>query len=145
MSGLLDDLIFCGEHDCPMVRIRGSYVCLFEYVDAHVGGQVVQDLVPGTRDTPATLVFGDGHTLPLLCAHCGQALHIDEPDEALEAIAGQYLVALDYDEDNNALVLVFAPDPHGGEGETVAVHLDSARRLVCPDEQRRRKARNRRR
>jgi hypothetical protein len=145
MPGLLDGLIFCQEHGCPMIHIRGSYVCLFKYVDAHLGGQMVRDLVPGAQDAPAMLVFGDGHSLPLICAHCGKALHLDEPDAALEVIAGQYLVALEYDEEANALVLLFSPDPDKGEGEPIAVHLDSARKLVCPDQQRRRKARSRRR
>jgi len=33
----------------PSVRIRGYHVCLFEYVDAHAGGQVLRDLVQAVR------------------------------------------------------------------------------------------------
>lgn len=146
MSGLLDGLVFCAEHGCPMIRVRGDDVCLFEYVDAHVGGQAVRDLIPGTADVPAMLVFADGHVMPLLCAHCGQGLHVTDADAALEVIAGQYLVALEYDEEDKALVLVFSPDPEDREdGEAVPVHLDSARKLVCPREQHRRRSKKRKR
>ncbi len=36
-------------------------------------------------------------------------MHPDEPDEALEAVAGQYVVALDYDAEDTALVLPKGP------------------------------------
>lgn len=145
MSGLLEDLVFCSEHGCPMIHVRGDYVCLFEYVDTHVGGQAVRDLIPGTLDAPARLVFSDGHVMPLLCAHCGKGLHFTDVDAALEVIAGQSLVALEYDEEDKALVLVFSPDPEDREGgEAVPVHLDSARKLVCPSEQQQRRGAKRR-
>ena len=76
MPGSLEGLVFCSEHGCPIIHVRGDYVCLFEYVDAHVGGQAVRDLIPGAADVPATLVFADGHVMPLLCAHCGKGLHV---------------------------------------------------------------------
>ncbi len=95
---------------------------------------------------PAKLVFADGHVMPLLCAHCGKGLHVIDANEALEIIAGQYLVALDYDDEDKALVLVFSPDPDNQEaGEDLPVHLDSAKKLVCPEEQRRRGVRRRKR
>jgi hypothetical protein len=72
MPGLLDGIAFCAEHGCPMIHASGDYVCVFEYVDAQVGGQAVRDLIPGTPDVPAKLVFADGHVMPLLCAHCGK-------------------------------------------------------------------------
>ncbi len=71
---------------------------------------------------------------------------MDDPDAALEVIAVQYLVALEYDAEDKALVLVFSPDPEDREdGEAVPVHVDSARKLVCPREQHQRRAKRRKR
>ncbi len=146
MSGLLPGLVSFSKHGCPKIHVSSDYVCLFEYVDAHVGGQAVRDLIPGTLNTPATLVFADGHVMPLLCAHCGKGLHVTDADAALEVIAGQSLVALEYDKEDKALVLVFAPDPeHREGGEAVPVHLESARKLVCPREPHQRRAKRRKR
>jgi hypothetical protein len=73
-----------------------------------------------------------------------KGLHTADADEALQIIAGQYLVALGYDEEDNLSVLAFSPDPEDMEGEEfVPVPMDSARQLGCPGEQRQRRIRNR--
>jgi hypothetical protein len=147
-SGLLDGLLRCSEHDCPMIRVGDNYECVIERVDSHVGGKRVKDIVPDSAGIPFALVFEDAHTLPLLCPHCGRSLHValENEENALEEVAGLYLVALAYvepGEDPEGLALVFARDPNADleDPETstqeILVHLDSARTLTCPDETRR--------
>ena len=144
-SGLLDGLLRCEEHNCPMIQVGENYECVIERVDAHLGGKRVKDIVPGKRKTPLTLVFEDGHTLPLLCPDCGGALHVapEDEDQVLDQSAGLYLVGVAYVEPSTepeGIALAFASDPDAdledpeAELEEVALHLDSARRLTCPDE-----------
>ena len=147
-SGLLDGLLRCSEHDCPMIRVGDNYECVIERVDSHVGGKRVKDIVPDSIGIPFALVFEDAHTLPLLCSHCGRSLHVAPKNEesALEEVAGLYLVALAYvepGEEPEGLALVFARDPAAdledpeASTQEILIHLDSARSLTCPDETRR--------
>ena len=59
-----------------MIAVDGSYHCVVEYLDAHLGGSQIKDIVPGDPEaqpaTPTHLVFCDGHTLPILCPDCGE-------------------------------------------------------------------------
>ena len=146
-SGLLNGLLRCQEHNCPMIRIEDNYECVIESVDAHLGGKRVKDIIPGKRGSPLTLVFEDGHTLPLLCRDCGGALHVasEDEDQVLEQSSGLYLVGVAYvesGEEHEGLALAFASRPDADpedpepEMEELLLHLDSARRLTCPDEQR---------
>lgn len=147
-SGLLDGLLRCSEHGCPMIRVGDNYECVIERVDAHLGGKRVKDILPGNRRTPFALVFEDGHTLPLLCPDCGRSLHVapENEEQALDEASGLFLVGLAYvapGEDPEGLALVFARDPDAdvADPETptqeILLHLDSARKLTCPDESRR--------
>ncbi len=147
-SGLLDGLLRCSEHDCPMIQVGDNYECVIECVDSHVGGKRVKDIIPDSTGIPFALVFEDAHTLPLLCPHCGRSLHVapENEESALKEVAGLYLVGLAYVEpgdDPEGLALVFARDPEADleDPETatqeILVHLDSARTLTCPDETRR--------
>ena len=147
-AGLLDGLLRCREHGCPMIRIGDRYVCVIERVDTHLGGKRVKDIVPDNQRTPLVLVFEDGHTLPLLCPDCGRSLHVapENEDHVLNEAAGLYLVGLAYiepGEEPGGLALVFARDPNADlkDSETptqeILLHLESARRLTCPDESRR--------
>ena len=146
--GLFEGVLFCGEHNCPMIRVGDDYECVIERVEAHVGGKRVKDLVvPSQRGTPWAFVFDDGHTLPLLCAGCGHALQIAPADEelALNQVAGLCLVGVGYvepidDTRPGGIVLVFVPDPTAGPdsapSQELLLHLDSARRLTCPAQMR---------
>lgn len=153
-GGLLNGLLKCDEHDCPMVRIGDGYECVIERVDTHLGGKRVKDIVPGSQRTPVALVFEDGHTLPLLCPDCGDSLHIapEEEDEFLDEAAGLFLVGVAYveaDQDPECLALVFTEDPEADPDDPdtplaeVLLHLDSAQRLTCPGENRPRRGRRR--
>lgn len=143
--GLLDGLLRCHEHRCPMLQIGDRYECVIERVDAHLGGKQVKDIVPDNQGVPFTLVFEDGHTLPLLCPDCGRSLHVapENEERVLNEAAGLYLVGLAYveqEEEPSGLALVFARDPNADlenpetPTEEIMLHLDSARRLTCPEE-----------
>lgn len=128
-----------------MMTVGRASICLFDFVDQHLGGLAVADLVPdGGADRPGALVFADGHSLPLLCPHCAAAAELDEPDALLQQLAGLTLVAMEYadDEAGRQLLLLFAPDPAldlddpDSEVVELATHPESARRLSCPRERR---------
>lgn len=151
MSRFVDYTLQCEDHGCPMIELEGDIVCLFDFIDDHLGGNQVTDLVPDSgEDRPGALVFADGHSLPLLCPHCAKAAYLEDPEGLLAQVSGQYLVALEYveDEEGRHLLLLFGADPEADpEDETldlleVSTHPESARRLACPGE---RRARQRRR
>jgi len=134
----------CVEHDCPMLLIDDDYVCSLEYVDEHLGGKQVKDLVV-IDEGLITVLFEDDHELPLLCPHCGDPLDLDE-DELLSQIGGLYLVALQYEpadpeaDEYEGIDFLFASDPDVDvenipddvRTEALLLHLDSAFELVCP-------------
>jgi hypothetical protein len=130
-----------------MIRIGENYECVIEWVDAHLGGKRIKDIVPGTRGTPLTLVFEDDHALPLLCPDCGGALHVapEDEDQVLEESSGLYLVGVAYvepGEEPEGITLAFSSDPDADpqdpetEMQELLLHLDGVRRLACPDERR---------
>ncbi|MBI5034878.1 MAG: hypothetical protein HZB51_30505 [Chloroflexi bacterium] len=144
-DGSLDGLLRCSEHDCPMLRIGNQYECVIERVDAHLGGKRVKDILPDSQETPFELAFEDGHTLPLLCPDCGRSLHVSHQneDQVLNEVTGLYLVGLAYvepEEERPGLALIFSRDPNADlenpttSTQEIVLHLDSARRLTCPDE-----------
>ncbi len=144
-AGSLDGLLRCSEHGCPMLRIGNQYECVIERVNAHLGGKRVKDILPDNHGTPFALIFDDGHTLPLLCPDCGRSLHVshENEDQVLNEVTGLYLVGLasvEPEEERSGLALVFSRDPNANlenpatSTQEIVLHLDSARRLTCPDE-----------
>src|SRR5512145_311585 len=71
----MEGLIFCSHDDLPMILMDGEFVCVGEYLYAHLDNAPVTDLL---TDPVLTLVFQNGHTLPLLCPDCGDSLHITD-------------------------------------------------------------------
>jgi hypothetical protein len=136
---LLDGLITCGEHHCPMISIGGNYCCVIVYANELLGTQQVMD------DIPTRLIFANGHTLPLLCPDCGEPLHIEDTDEFLESIAGLYLFALAFvppskDAPEGGMEFVFAPSLDEADFElpedsqSLMPHLDSVRGIALQDD-----------
>ena len=134
----------CAEHDCPMFLLDDEYVCVLEYVDEHLGGKQVKDLVV-IEGGLVSILFEDDHELPLLCPHCGDPIGVDE-NEFLDEVSDLYLVALQYvpadpaADEYEGVELLFASDPDveiddipdDVDTYTLLVHRDSARELVCP-------------
>lgn len=148
MARFVDYQRRCPTHGCPIIEIGGGDLCLFDFVEDHLGGLAVTDLAPdGGPDQPGALIFSDGHSLPLLCPHCAHAAWLEDPDHLLTQVAGQYLVALEYEENDEGrhLLLLFAAGPEvdpadeNAELVEVATHPESARRLACPVERRARR------
>ena len=143
--GLLDGLLQCKDHECPMIAVDDNYVCVLEYVDGEIGGLRVLDVVdPDDPDEPVSLVFETGRRLPLLCSCCGGPLSFSgdaEAEQFLEDAAGLCLYALSYhpleDEEPESLELVFVPfpPPPGDDDEipdehqSLLIHLDSVRQM----------------
>ena len=146
--GKLGSRLRCEEHDCPMITVDGTKYCVVEYLDAHLGGNQIKDIVPGEQEahpaTPTCLVFCDGHTLPILCPDCGEAHTMGmEADEFLEDMAGLYLIGFSYlppeEDEPEGIELILAEDPdldpndaNDDNSDTLFVHLSSIQQLTCP-------------
>jgi len=150
MSGLLEGLLMCEEHHCPMivVPVQGEthYACVLEYVDSHLGRKRVRAVVRRSigDDTAVSCVqFEDGHLLPLYCPCCGEPLGVRDRAQFERNIVGTYLLALAYapaeGQEPECLVFVFSTDaqaePEDADREPLSLHLNSARHIVCPDDQ----------
>lgn len=148
--GMLEGRLRCEEHDCPMIEVEGAYYCVVEYLDAHLGGGQIVDIVPGDEEadpaTPTCLVFNDGHTLPILCPDCGEAHPIEgDVDDFLDEVTGLHLIGFSYlpeeDDEPEGVELILAEDPDldiddavDENSQTLFVHLRSVQQLTCPGE-----------
>jgi hypothetical protein len=129
----MEGLVFCSHDDLPMILMDGEFVCVGEYLYAHLENASVTDLL---TDPVLTLVFQNGHTLPLLCPDCGDSLHVKDQSALLDIINGLTIVALEWDDENDELIIEFGyPESSEEEPETLealAIHLNSVRGLTCP-------------
>jgi hypothetical protein len=129
----MEGLIFCSHDDLPMILMDGEFVCVGEYLYAHLDNAPVTDLM---TDPVLTLVFQNGHTLPLLCPDCGDSLHINDQTALLDSINGLTIVALEWDDENEELVIEFgrveAEEDEAEVLESLSIHLNSVRGLTCP-------------
>jgi hypothetical protein len=131
----MEGLIFCSHDGLPMIVIDGEFICVGEYLYAHLDNSPVTDIL---TEPIVTLVFQNGHTLPLLCPDCGESLHVDDSSALLDSINGLAILALEWDNDIEELIIEFGyPDGDGDEEEdeivdTLSVHLNSVRGLTCP-------------
>ena len=84
----------CPSHNIPMVYSDdGEWVCAVEFLmdcleEAELVGFEFQP-IPDDDDDALTLslVFSDGHIVPLLCADCGNA--VEDQDDEIEAVRRQ--------------------------------------------------------
>jgi len=130
----LEGFLYCSHDDLPMILLDDEFVCVSEYLLAHINGAPINDLI---TEPTLTLVFQNGHTLPLLCPDCGQSVHEDDYNELLEAVNGLTIVGLEWDDDLETLVLVFGHSLQDEEEVTsLEVHLNSIRGLTCPHQDR---------
>lgn len=128
-----EPLVYCYHDGFPMLNINGAMVCVAEYLFEHLDNSPVTDII---SKPVLTLVFQNGHTLPVLCPDCGQSAHVDE-DLLLNVLDGLVLVDSAWDDETQALILDFGLEPGDAYSEdepfeSMMVHLDSVRRLTCP-------------
>jgi len=133
-------ILFCNEHKCPMIQVGDDYVCVCEYTSDLIGTHKVVDAVPGNMaadpPVPISLIFDNGYSLPLLCPCCGSPIGLDlnvTGEQLLETVKDAYLVGLGYNNDQNALIMLFSLDPeadlYGEDVSDITVHFDSVRGL----------------
>ena len=131
----MEGLIYCSHDAAPMIILDAEFVCVYEYLYAHLAGACITDLI---AEPVLTLVFQNGHTLPLLCPDCGRSLHVDDHNELLDGLNGLCITGLEWDDEIEALVVAFGrPEDTETEDEpleTLLVHLDSVRELTCPNQ-----------
>ncbi|MBN1218674.1 MAG: hypothetical protein JXM69_07090 [Anaerolineae bacterium] len=129
----LEGLVFCSHDDSPMILLDGDFTCVSEYLHQHLGDAYVTDLI---TEPVLTLIFNNGHTLPLLCPDCGQSLHADDNNELLDTLNGLTIINAIWDHDVEELVLEFGsltdPESHEEPPETLFIHLNSVRKMTCP-------------
>lgn len=144
-KALLEGLMQCEIHQCPMIRIEDAYACVVEYVNELLGTRSIADVIPGTATEPTVLEFDNGRSLPLLCACCGDPLQIADWELFCEQAIGLHLVAIGYmppeQGQPDGLELVLAPadmlddlpqeivEPLPEGFQALQVHLDSVRRM----------------
>jgi hypothetical protein len=144
-KALLEGLMQCEIHRCPMIRIEDVYACVVEYADDALGMQGITEVVPGTETEPTVLEFDNGRSLPLLCVCCGEPLQIEDVDLFREVVIGMHLVAIGYMSPEqgqpDGLELILAPadmlddlpqeivEPLREGFQALQVHLDSVRRM----------------
>src|SRR6266542_1669411 len=84
----------CESHNIPMIFSEdGEWVCAIEFLmdcleDSELVGFEFKP-IPDDEDDALTLslVFADGHIVPLLCADCGNA--VEDDDEEIAAVRAQ--------------------------------------------------------
>lgn len=133
--------LYCYHDGFPIVELYGSHVCVAEYIFEHLEDAPVTDLI---TEPPLSLVFQNGHTLPLIAPDTGQPFYVDDEDLLLNNLNGLSILDTEWDEDDQAVILHFDRlipyhdfpgfDENEAIGDTLslAVHLDSIRRLTCP-------------
>lgn len=145
-TGLLDGLVRCGYHQCPMIIIDDKYRCAIQYANDALGKQCIANVVPGSETEPTWLEFDNGRSLPLVCSCCGEPLQIADVELFRQEVIGLHLAAVGYvppeDEYAEAFEFVFAPpdmlddlpDELVGplpEGlQALAVHVDSVQGIL---------------
>ncbi len=74
----------CPDDGFPMIKIKGQWQCVPEYIDRCIGQQPIADVIQAGKTV--YYVFENGHQLPLLCSCCGGNLVIDVEQERKDKI-----------------------------------------------------------
>lgn len=135
----VEGLVYCSHDDFPMILVDGDFVCLAEFAFSHLDHSPVIDLI--SRPI-LSLVFQNGHTLPLIDPKTGGSLAINDEDYLLNTLNGLALVDLGWDDDLKLVILEFGQpmgsildeDSDQDPLEALEVHLDSIRRITCPSQ-----------
>lgn len=126
----------CSHDGLPMVPVLGvGMVCVGAYLTDHLQDSRITDLI---TEPFLTLVFQNGHTLPLLCPTCSDSLHIEDLDKFLNEVNGLSVIGMEWasnedgGEDEALLLLIGQPGDHSTY-QTIPIHLTSVIQLTCPE------------
>ena len=130
--------LYCYHDDFPMLEMHGNYVCVAEYLFEHLDDTPVTDLV---LKPDLALVFQNGHTLPLLWGAQEDAWNAEDSDALLEMLQGLSIIDVEWDEDDQFLILYFGSPVDLDEAleldpldmlTSIAVKVESVQRMTCP-------------
>jgi hypothetical protein len=128
-----EGFIFCSHDGLPMIILDDNFVCVGEYLNFRIQNSPVTDLI---TEPILTLIFQNGHTLPLLCPGCGGSLHVTDYSWLLDNLDGLTIVGVMWDEENMELILEFGRAETNKEEvealEALALHLNSVRDITGP-------------
>ncbi len=71
-----DEYPICQNDGFPMLEINGRLECVAEYLEECLAFKTITDL--NEKDKTISILFNDGHELPLLCPCCGEVLSIED-------------------------------------------------------------------
>jgi hypothetical protein len=128
----------CKRDGFPMLKIKGRWQCVAEYLDRCIGQQRVVDLIQ--QGDTVYIVFENGHELPMLCFCCGTPLEYKDLERSRRDMRGRRLEAMSVDMvtvEDGGEVLQFALEFSGkgllSQGIYVPVAVEVAARLRHPD------------
>ena len=128
----------CKRDGFPMLKIKGRWQCVAEYLDRCIGQQRVVDLVQ--RGETVYTVFENGHELPMLCFCCGEPLAYEDLERSCRDMCGRRRESMSVDmvtvEDGNGVLqfaLEFSEKGLLSRGVYVPVAVEAAARLRHPD------------
>ena len=128
----------CPDDGSPMLRIKGRWECVVEYMKRCVGQDSIVDVVKRGKTT--YYVFRSGHQVPLLCSCCGRWLPVEDVEEERRKVVGRLLLEVEttpavFDNGREgyelALVLV---DIKQSDGLAVMVSIQCAAQMIHPAE-----------
>jgi hypothetical protein len=115
MAGLLDGLVMCAAHLCPIFLIGEDYWCVLEYTDEQIGLETVTG-IKWEDDCGLLMSFSNGCLLPLIHPEWGLPYPIETADSfyqlrGLRVVALRYIGPEDeiYDFPEGALIVLLAP------------------------------------
>lgn len=132
--------LFCTHDGLPIIPMGEVMTCAGMYLLDHLRESPVTDLL---TEPFLTIVFRNGHTLPLLCPLCGDSLHWDDTDDLLNQLNGKWVIKVEWLEEpeegdgteGGALVLVFSSFEGDKEPLALPIKLTSIYELTCPQDQ----------
>ena len=151
----------CEQDGFPMLRIRGRWECVGEYLNRCIGMKRVIDVIK--RGDTVYYVFEDMHELPLLCFCCGEPLVVSDLGKTRQNMRGRKFESMSYGpvpvDDEGTEVYQFCLEFSGktplslGTHTPVSVEVAAqlqhpahcSQRIRTPDRKRKRTKRRRRR
>ncbi len=101
--------MLCDSHHIPMIYSDdGEWVCAIEYLmgcleESELVGFEFKPIPDGDDEITLSLVFDDGHVVPLLCADCGNSVEDDDDEiatvrEQIEQLDSHFITEIEIGE-----------------------------------------------